>query len=87
MIPLPEPVKLRREIRRDGGYNMVPAYTAEQLHAYAAACVAEERERCARVCESTTWSEDIDIWREMTKRDVSARSMLECAAAIRAGGV
>jgi len=55
----------------------------EQGKAIAAARV-QENERCAKVCESTSWSEDIDVWREMTKRDVSVKSMLACAEAIRA---
>lgn len=31
--PLPKPTKLRRELRRDGGYSMVPAYTVEEVKA------------------------------------------------------
>ena len=41
------------------------------------------REECAVVCENTCWSEDISNYRNMTKRDIAIRSMLECAAAIR----
>jgi hypothetical protein len=75
MIPLPEPVKLRREIRRDGGYNMVPAYTADQLHAYAAACVAEERERIAQMFDlPLAIKGEAEDW------------MRSAARAIRAGG-
>ena len=55
-------------------------YTATAI----AAARVQENERCAKVCESTSWSEDIDVWREMTKRDVSVKSMLACAEAIRA---
>ena len=84
MIPLPEPTKLRREMRKNGGYNMVPAYTADQMHAYAAAAVAEERER---ICK---WMEHgVDLggltehpnWLKYTVELLSG-----CAAAIRAGG-
>ncbi len=28
---LPKPLHLRRQQRRDGGYDMVPAYTAEEV--------------------------------------------------------
>lgn len=38
--PLPNSKALRRKARRDGGYDMVPAYTAEEVSAYADACVA-----------------------------------------------
>ena len=31
---MPPPKHLRREQRRDGGYNMVPAYTREEMLAY-----------------------------------------------------
>lgn len=48
--------------------------------------VAREREECAAICEDTVWTEDIDWWITATKRDVSSRSMLACAAAIRAKG-
>ena len=60
--------------------SLVPLYTAEAI---AAARVAEN-ERCAKVCETTVWSADIDVWRDMTKKDVSVKSMLACADAIRA---
>lgn len=32
-MSIPKPTKFRREIRRDGGYNMVPAYTIEEMQA------------------------------------------------------
>ena len=48
--------------------------------------VAAENEACAKVCESTLWSCDIDWWRQATKREVGEKSALECAAAIRARG-
>lgn len=59
-------------------------YNLDQLNTAIAAARVQENERCAKVCESTSWSEDIDVWREMTKRDVSVKSMLACAEAIRA---
>ena len=58
------------------------AYTAEQLRAYAAAAVAQERERCARVCED----------KERRKWEIilgggrlEGFGPLDCAAAIREG--
>ncbi len=50
-----------------------------------AAVRAAERERCAKVCESHSWSRDVDWWREETKKEVSAESARQCAAAIREG--
>lgn len=49
-----------------------------------AEAVAGEREACAVQCEATPWTSDIDWWRKATKREVSVRSAIECAAAIRA---
>ena len=46
--------------------------------------VAAEREACAKVCETTPWSSDIEWWKHATKREISERSAHECAAAIRA---
>lgn len=60
-----------------------PVHTAF-IERFASLVAATEREACAKVCESAVWGADIDEWRSMTKRDVSARSMHECAAAIRA---
>jgi hypothetical protein len=59
MIPLPEP-----ELKSGAyGYRMahVDYFSADQMHAYAAARVAEavaaERERCAKVC-ADAWEID-----------------------------
>ena len=68
----------------DGKTAYIPYYTPKQFTTAIAAARVQENERCAKVCESTSWSEDIDVWREMTKRDVSVKSMLACAEAIRA---
>ena len=46
--------------------------------------VTAEREACAKVCETTPWSSDIEWWKRATKGEISARSAHECAAAIRA---
>ena len=37
--PLPEPAHRRRSQRRDGGYDMVPAFTATEMRAYAQAAL------------------------------------------------
>lgn len=56
MIELPEP----RAIRAGHSFPKVyaQAYTADQMREYAAKCVAEEREACAKVCEEIAkeWS-------------------------------
>lgn len=38
---LPKPEKLRRQIRKDGGYDMVPAYSPEEMYKYGELCVSE----------------------------------------------
>lgn len=47
---------------------------------------AKEREACAQLCESAVWTASIPEWRDMTKHDIAVKSMLACAAAIRARG-
>jgi hypothetical protein len=49
----------------------------DRVQDYAAACVAEERERCAQKCLS---------WGEARKPDRGGDALRNCAAAIRAGG-
>jgi hypothetical protein len=63
------------ELHREISPHVYAAW-AEQMRAYAAAALAQEREACARVCEDDvrTWSHPGSITRE------------ECAAAIRARG-
>ena len=58
--------------------------TIDELERFAALVAAREREACAQVCESTVWTASIPEWRDMTKRDIAVKSMLACAAAIRA---
>lgn len=53
---------------------------------FAALVAAAEREACAKVCEDHSWEADIDWWIDATKKAVSVKSALECAAAIRARG-
>lgn len=76
--------KQREHDLRYSGPMRTEVVTLDQLTTAIAAARVAENERCAKVCESTSWSEDIDVWREMTKRDVSVKSMLACAEAIRA---
>ena len=78
-LPLPEPAQ---EAQSEGYMPGCPIpilatpdfYTAEQMKEYAAAAVAAERERCAKVCESLV---DLD--------DGSCDEVERCAAAIRKG--
>lgn len=56
----------------------------EKVKRFAALVRADEREACAKVCESTAWTSSIEEWRDMTKKDVSSKSMLACATTIRA---
>ena len=51
-----------------------------------AAARADEREECAKLCESHVWSKDITWWLESTNSEVSAESGIQCANAIRARG-
>jgi hypothetical protein len=66
----------------------VGGYTAEQMRAYRAEGVAQERERCAKVCDDL----EVSIWHQYKKErrnnsHTEGRSdgAGECAAAIRAG--
>ena len=59
-------------------------FNSDQLQYAIAQARVQALEEAARVCESTVWSADIDVWRDMTKKDVSVKSMLACADAIRA---
>jgi hypothetical protein len=68
---LPEPDGL---LAHEGGSAFADCYTAEQMRAYRAEGVAQERERCAKLCESLF---DAD--------DDSCNEAEKCAAAIRAG--
>ena len=47
---------------------------------------AEEREACAKVCEETELPFDIDLWRNSTKKEMTAHTAHGLAAAIRARG-
>jgi hypothetical protein len=58
----------------------------DALKAFEALVRADEREACAKVCESNVWSKDVAWWQEATKSEVSVESSIHCAAAIRARG-
>ena len=70
---------------REEGLSFVPD-TNSPLARIVRKAVANEREACAQVCESTVWTASIPEWRDMTKHDIAVKSMLACAAAIRARG-
>lgn len=42
MPKLPKPAKLRRQMRGDGGYDMVPAYSTEEAHTIARAYAEQQ---------------------------------------------
>ena len=54
---LPKPLKLRRQVRKDGGYDMVPAYTDEEMFKYGEVCAAEARADALQALERVpmTW--------------------------------
>ena len=53
------------------------------LITFANAIAQRQREIDAGICEQAFWSEDVSVFREMTKHEVATKSMLVCAAAIR----
>lgn len=71
---------------RDNDSDPHVAQFIDFLVAMDARSAAAEREECAKVCEEHSWPADIDWWIEATKKDVSVKSALECASAIRARG-
>ena len=55
-LPLPPPAfPVLREGDIETACWEVDCYTAEQMLAYAAAAVAQERERCAKMCEEDAY--------------------------------
>lgn len=67
-IPLPEPAmwyargnvfSLKAIMQQGWHLEATVLFDADQMRAYAAACVAAERERCARLCESAPERYDI----------------------------
>jgi hypothetical protein len=55
------PVVVRYMVETQAGW--LGAYDAEAFAAYRAAIVAEERERCAKLCEQ--YADDADQWRPL----------------------
>lgn len=51
--PMPDAANKRRRQYTHGGYGMVPAYTVDEMKAYARAAMAKEREDCAN--EADCW--------------------------------
>lgn len=70
----------------DGSYFVV---TPEEFDATAQAIyelgVQDERERAAKVCESSEIPIDIDVWCNSTKKEMTALTALGLAEAIRKG--
>ena len=66
--------------------DITEAPYAARLKAFEALVRADEREACAKVCESNVWSKDVAWWQEATKSEVSVESSIHCAAAIRNRG-
>ena len=76
-LPLPEPRTLSRG-DEDGSLQL--GYSADQMRAYAQACadaaVAQERERCAKLCVE---------WACVRKPEHGGWALMNVAAAIRVG--
>lgn len=84
-VELPEPVVTLKK----GDSEIIPEgtklFTEHNTRDYGDRRAMAERERAARVCEASCWSDNIDVWQSMTKKEVATRSMLVCAEAIRKG--
>lgn len=63
-------------------YEQMGLYDEDQMQAYARAAVAQERERCARICEELMPQNDPSDWTELAK--TNAETLGRAAAAIRA---
>lgn len=63
LLKMPKPKHLRRQMRKDGGYDMVPAYTADEMQEYARAIAAAESTQPQREC-SCGWVGNLDdcVW-------------------------
>ena len=68
---------------KEAGFGNYTHEAMSMFERFAALVADAEREKAAVICESACWTADIDEWLGMTKRDVSSRSMRECAIAIR----
>jgi len=83
--PLPDPVTVPVFNLETANYCDELFYTADQMHAYAAAEVTKERERCAKICESVEngYWKDYKAGRYSTHTEGMSDGAGECAAAIR----
>lgn len=77
-------MKTNIEMAKEAGLVGGPVY-ARGLEAFAELVRADEREACAKVCETAEVPIDIDVW-QGTKKALSAATALGLAAAIRARG-
>lgn len=72
---LPKPSKFRRQTRKDGGIDMVPAYTDEEMYKYGEACIAEHPPEADKLLQQALEAFDaILYWR---KGDVSTERTVE----------
>lgn len=65
LLPLPVASYFRREARRNGGYNMVPAYTAAEMRSYALACGIAHHQPV----QAAPWREMIEATKEVFSYD------------------
>lgn len=65
------------------GWTETPLYALTAMQPEIDAAVLAERERCAKVAENCSFGWDIAEWLIATKKEVSARTCHEVAAAIR----
>jgi len=79
-------IDMAREAGADIGTSGRWLMTPSELDRFEALVRADEREACAKVCESNVWSKDVAWWQEATKSEVSVESSIQCAEAIRARG-
>jgi hypothetical protein len=79
--PLPEP---DTHCWDDDSLCDVWSYSADQMHAYAAAALAAERERCAKLCDDVARSAyELDGRHSSAHTEGKGDGAAECAALIR----
>ena len=76
-------IELAQECQLIGMRPHLDGIYQEALERFAKLVAAQEREECAKVCESNVWR---SWWLGSTKSEVGAESGFQCAAAIRARG-
>ena len=83
--PLPEPSPDNHDNGDVFGCDKTFFYTAEEMHAYAAAAVAADRERCAKLCDDVARSAyELDGRHSSGHTEGRGDGAAECAALIRA---